>query len=177
MRPPAPPITTRSPTSAALRRAERQRRQIELGQRLHQAEAGLLVDAERVARRDAAVAEMQPDGFGLGDQIADGQHQAVVDQHAVAGALGAKRVGGEGVGRDDRMQADHRAKRALEVVAVVLGRGCAAAGTFHSSQRACHSHGRFIIRGSPSAKAAHSRPVCAEIPLCGDLRCYRSTTA
>ena len=68
----------------------------------------------------AAVAEMQPDGFGLGDQIADGQHQAVVDQHAVAAAFGAERGGAEGVRRDDRVQADHGGERAVEVEAVVL---------------------------------------------------------
>ena len=96
------------------------RRQIDLAERLHQAEAGLLVEAERMAFHHVAVAEMQPDGLRFGDQIADGQHQAVVDQHAVAGALDAERLGGEAVGRDDRMQADHRGQRALEVVRVVL---------------------------------------------------------
>ena len=61
-----------------------------------------------MAFHHVAVAEMQPDGLRFGDQIADGQHQAVVDQHAVAGALDAERFGGEAIGRDDRMQADHR---------------------------------------------------------------------
>ena len=56
-RPPAPPTTTRSPTDAAARIAERERRHVELRQRLHQAEAGLLVVAEHVAGHGAAVDE------------------------------------------------------------------------------------------------------------------------
>ena len=88
------------------RGAERQRLQVKFGERLHQAEAGFLVEAERGAFDRAAVAEMQPDGFRLGDQIADGEDQAVADDDAVAGALDAQRFGGEGVGRNDRMQAD-----------------------------------------------------------------------
>ena len=90
-----------------------------LAERLHQPETAFGIEAERVARHHAPVAEMQPDGFGLGDEIADGQHQAFVDQHAVAGAFGAERVGAEGVGRNDRMQADHRSQRAVEVVTVI----------------------------------------------------------
>ena len=69
---------------------------------------------------DAPVAEMQPDGFGFGDQIADGENEPIVDQHAIAGALDTERVGGKGVGRDDRVQADHRRQRALEIVGIVL---------------------------------------------------------
>ena len=87
-----------------------------------------------MAFHHAAVAEMQPDGFGLGDQIADGQHQSVVDQHAVAGALGAERVRAEGVGRDDRMQADHRRQRAVEIEAVVAGAGLVRRRHFPFSQ-------------------------------------------
>ena len=56
-RPPAPPTTTRSPTDAALDWPIGERRQVELGQRLHQAEAGLLVVAEHVAGHRAAVAQ------------------------------------------------------------------------------------------------------------------------
>src|SRR6185437_4317631 len=63
---------------------------------------------------------MQPNGRSLGDQIADGEHQAVVDQHAVAGALDAQGLGGEAVGRDNRMQPDHRGQRALEIIRIVL---------------------------------------------------------
>ena len=69
----------------------------------------------------AAVAEMQPDRFGLGDEIADGQHQPVVDQHAIAGAFGAERLRAEGIGRNDRMQPDHRSQRAVEIETVIAG--------------------------------------------------------
>ena len=71
-----------------------------MAERLHETEAALEIEAERMAFDDAAVAEMQPDRFGLGDQIADGQHQPVVDQDAVAGALGAQRLRAEGVGAE-----------------------------------------------------------------------------
>ena len=154
----------------AARRADRQRRQIELAERLHQAEAGLLVEAERMALHHAAVAEMQPDGFGFGDQIADGEHQAVVDQHAVAGALDAQRLGGEGVGRDDRMQADHRGQRALEIVAIVLRRAAAppAALSIRSATAMrcapdCAS-GRVIIRRIMRARRRRTAHVSVQQP-------------
>src|SRR6266403_4757250 len=66
-----------------------------------------------------AVEEMTPDGFGLGDQVTDGQHPPVVDHDTIAGALGSQGVGTEGVGGDDRMQADHRRKHAIEIETVV----------------------------------------------------------
>jgi hypothetical protein len=50
---------------------------------------------------DAAVAEMKPHGIGFGDQIANGEHKAIVDEDAVAGAFDAECVGGEGIRRDD----------------------------------------------------------------------------
>jgi hypothetical protein len=68
-------------------RAERQRIEVEVAERLHQAEAGFEIEAERVAFHHAAVAAMQPHRFGLGDEIADGQHQPVIDHDAIAGAL------------------------------------------------------------------------------------------
>ena len=49
----------------------------------------------------AAVAKMQPYGVSFGYQIADGEHEAIVDQHAIAGTLDAERVGGEGIRRND----------------------------------------------------------------------------
>jgi hypothetical protein len=87
---------------------------------LHKAEAGLRVDTERVALHDIAVGQMQPDGLGFGDQIADRQHKAVADQHAVAGALHPERIGSEGIGRDNRMQADHRRQRTIEIVGIIF---------------------------------------------------------
>jgi hypothetical protein len=101
--------------------AERQRIEIDAAERLHQAEAGFGIQGQRVAFHHAAVAEMQPDGFGFGDQVADGQHQPVADQHAIAGALDAERLGGEGIAWNDRMQANHRGQRALKVEIEILG--------------------------------------------------------
>ena len=101
--------------------AERQGRQIEASQRLQQAEAGLLVEGQHVAGNDASAAVADPDGLGLGDQIADGEHQAVVaDDDAVPRPLGAQRLGGEGVGGDDRLDADDRGQRLVEIVIVVV---------------------------------------------------------
>ncbi len=78
-----------------------------------------------MARHDAPVIEMQPDRLGLGDQITDGENHAVLaDQHPIARALGAERLGGEGVAWDDRVQSHHRGERLVEVVAVISGFGC-----------------------------------------------------
>ena len=48
-----------------------------------------------------AVAEMQPHGVGFGDQIANGENKAIIDQHAIAGTLGAERISREGILRND----------------------------------------------------------------------------
>ena len=101
VRPPAPPITMRSPISAKRDEPMGSAGRSISTERLHQAEAGLLVEAERMTFHHMAVAEMQPDSGGFRDQVADGQHQPVVDQHAVAGALDPQRLGGKAVGRDD----------------------------------------------------------------------------
>ncbi len=78
--------------------AEVQRGQIELAQRLHQAESGFLVVGQRMRRNHAPITGRQPDFLGLGDQIADGEHQPVfADDHAAAFAQAAERPGGEGV--------------------------------------------------------------------------------
>ena len=98
---------------------QRQGIEIDVAKGLYQAEPGLEIEAERMAFHHAAVAKMQPDSFGFGDQIADGQHQPVVDQHAIAGALGTQRFRAEGVVGDDRMQPNHRGKHAIEIETVV----------------------------------------------------------
>ena len=77
-----------------------------------------------MARHSTAGMVDQPDGLGFGDQIADGQHQAIRrarrrDGHAAAGALSAQRVSGEGIGRDNSAQLNHGAQGGLKVVAVV----------------------------------------------------------
>ena len=123
VRPPAPPTTTRSPIWAAAEEP------IGSGSRSMRPSACTRPKPVSESKpsawpsHHAAVAEMQPDRFGLGDQIADGQHQSVVDHHAIAGALGAEGVRAEGVGGDDRMQPDHRSKHAIEIETVVARRG------------------------------------------------------
>src|SRR6185312_15253352 len=73
----------------------------------HEAEAGLLVVGERMAAHDDTVVPRQPDFLGLCDEVADGEHQAVVaDDDAAALAPRAERVGGEGVVRDGRAHGD-----------------------------------------------------------------------
>ncbi|MEY9688028.1 hypothetical protein ABIF13_008802 [Bradyrhizobium elkanii] len=121
MRPPAPAEHYIVADLGRRRRADPQRLEIEPAERLHQAEAGFEIEAERVALDRAAVAEMQPHRGGFGDQIADRQHQPVVDQDAIAGALGAERLGAESIRRNDRMQPDHTHQRAIEIVTVILG--------------------------------------------------------
>ena len=122
------------------RLADLERRHVELGQRLHQTEAGLLVVAEHMAGHRAAVVEREPDRLGLGDQIADGQNEAVAaNEDAVAGALGAERLRREGVGRNDRAHADHAGQRALEIVAIVLRLGLHR-GRHLPVAHGCHLH-------------------------------------
>ena len=55
-RPPAPATTTSSPTLPARSLPSGSARHVETRERLHQAEAGHLVEAEHVARHDAAAA-------------------------------------------------------------------------------------------------------------------------
>jgi hypothetical protein len=62
---------------------------------------------------------VQPNRFRLGDEIADREHQPVVDHDAVAGAFGAQRLGAEGVRRDDGVQADDGSECAVEVETVI----------------------------------------------------------
>src|SRR5262245_33187313 len=105
---------------SGLRRTDLKRRKIDAAKRLHQAETGFLIEPERMSLHNAPVAEMQPHGLGFGDQIADGEHEVVVDEHAIACALGPKCIGGESIGGDDRMKADYRRENALKIVAIVL---------------------------------------------------------
>ena len=103
--------------AAALERAHAQ-----LGERLHQSEAGGLVVGERKATRHRALVGSDPDGAGLGDEIADREHQAVIaDDDAVAGALGAEDLRGEGIVGYFGPQTDDGFERAPEVEAPLLG--------------------------------------------------------
>ena len=58
-----------------LRRAELKHGQIDFTERLYQAKAGFLVEAERVTLHHAAIAKMQPYRVGFGDQIANGEYE------------------------------------------------------------------------------------------------------
>src|SRR5262249_48788556 len=63
-----------------------------------------------------------PDGARLGDEVADGEDEAVLaDDDAVAGALRAEDLRGERVVRDLRPQADDAIERVLEVETPLLG--------------------------------------------------------
>ena len=142
------------------RAADLERRHVELGERLNEAEPGFLVVAERVARHRAAVAQGEPNRFRLGDQITDGEDKAIIaTEHAMAGALGAQRLRGESVRRNDRVQPDHCGERAIEVIAVIprfrLGGG----------RNLPVAHGRHLAipsaAGSRSPVPVRFEPLCA----------------
>ena len=102
------------------RLAERHGRRVEPGQRLDEAEAGLLIRAEHIAFHEPAVVEPQPDRFGFGDQIADGQNEAIAaDQDAVAGPFRAERRCGERIGGDPHRDADHARQGMVEIEGVI----------------------------------------------------------
>src|SRR6516164_4472777 len=82
------------------------RRNVQFAQGLDETEAGLLVVGEDMTRYGTATGGGEPDRLGLGDEIADGQDEAVLaDQYTAAGAFGAERPGREGVLRNRRPQA------------------------------------------------------------------------
>src|SRR6185436_19806985 len=101
--------------------AAHERRDAELAERLHQAEAGGLVVGEREAADHRALVGGHPDRARLGDQVADGEDEAVLaDDDAVADALGAEQRRGERVVGHDRAQVHHRVERAIELEAPVF---------------------------------------------------------
>ena len=88
---------------------------------MHQAEAGRLVVGEREAADHRALVRREPDGARLGDEIADGEHQAVLaDDDAAARAQRAEDLRGEGVVGDFSAQPDDAVERPLEVEAPLL---------------------------------------------------------
>ena len=68
-----------------------------------------------------AIVEVQPDGFGLGDEITDREHQAFVDHDRIAGAFGAERLRAERVGGNDRVQAHDRGQGVIKIILVIFG--------------------------------------------------------
>ena len=122
-RPPAPATTTRSPIAAAA--------ELPMGRPAGPAGPAPAPGRSRFPghrpRRGPAPARpsigVEPDGFGLGDEIADGQDQPVCADHdAVAGAFGAERPGGEGVLGHRRANPTPR-RAAVEIEVVILGLG------------------------------------------------------
>ncbi len=79
-----------------IRAAEAQGRQVEVTKGLHQPKTGLLVVSDHMRRDYPLIMSGQPDFFGFGDEIADGEDQAIiVDHRTTAFADGAERCGGE----------------------------------------------------------------------------------
>ena len=104
-----------------LRRAPRQRRELEGPERLHHAEARREVVSERMPRHDAAVQRRDPDRFGLGDEIADRQDQPVAaDGDAAAHALGTEDRRREGILGNLRAHGHDRLERRVEVEPDIL---------------------------------------------------------
>ncbi|PPR22203.1 MAG: hypothetical protein CFH40_01400, partial [Alphaproteobacteria bacterium MarineAlpha10_Bin3] len=96
---------------------QRQGRQVELSQRLHQGEAGFLIVGKRMPFGRLAGAVDQPDRARFGDQIADGEDQAVVADHgAVPDPLGAQHLRGHRVIGNLGADGDDRRQRPVEVV-------------------------------------------------------------
>src|SRR6516225_10128537 len=103
------------------RRPDRERRKLDSRQRLDQPKTGLLVVAEHVARRWAAVAESKPNLLGFGNQITDREYNAVfADEDAIARALGAECLGREGVAWNDGSDPYDRSERTIEIILVIL---------------------------------------------------------
>jgi hypothetical protein len=115
-RPPWPITVSVSPTSTPGGAAALEPRRPEAGQRLDQAETRRLVVQDRPAADDVTAIGREPDRRGFGDQVADGQDQAIgADHRAIAAALGAEDAGGECIVGDDGAHLHHRVERAGEV--------------------------------------------------------------
>jgi len=91
---------------------------------LDEAEAGLEIIGDEMSGNDLAGILPEPDVLGLGHEIADGEDEAVaVDEHALAGALGAGYGGRESVGRHLGREAHNGIERVADIEAPALGLG------------------------------------------------------
>src|SRR5258705_11987036 len=82
-----------------------QRRYAETAERLNESESCRLVVRKRVTRDRQAAIGRQPDAAGFGNEIADGEDEAVVaDDDTVASALRAEDRSSEGIFGDFRAQ-------------------------------------------------------------------------
>jgi hypothetical protein len=94
------------------RAAQRDGFNLQPAQRAQQTESGLVVVSHYLGRHHTLAGQQDLGLDRLQDQIADGQHQAViVNDHAGAGACGAKHRGGAGVRGNDRTDPDHGVER------------------------------------------------------------------
>src|SRR5437868_7316375 len=128
------------------RGTKRQRIEIDAAERLYQAEAAFGIEAQRVTFHNAPISEMKPDRLGFSNEIADGQHQPILDQDAVARAFGAECFRAESIWRDDRMQPDHRRKHTVQVKTVVARARLKRRRHFPFSQG---RHGNLLAYGAP----------------------------
>jgi hypothetical protein len=105
-------VTWRNGRCAASRdRAHSQRRERE-----HEAKPGREVVRDGMPRDNGAVVRGEPDRLGLGDEVADRQHQAVVADHDTASrSFGAQDWRGERVVRNVGAQGDHRVDRGTQI--------------------------------------------------------------
>src|SRR3569832_2238960 len=100
--------------------AQRQGRQIELPQRLDKTKATLLVVSERVAGDDATILRCEPHLLSLGDEVPDGEDEALLgDHHAAAFAPRAKAGGSKGIVRDVGTDGDDRFHSGIDVHEVI----------------------------------------------------------
>ena len=132
------------------RRTAGDRFDAQAAQRQHQPEPGDLVVGKRMARHHRAVVGGEPDGLRLGDQVTDGEDQAVVADHdAVADTLCAENAGGERFLRDFGLHQHHRVQRGGEIEAEFLGLGLEAGGEGP------------IFGGGHGPTSLHQRPAAA----------------
>jgi len=89
--------------------SNRQRRQVQWLERVHQAKSRRLVGAEDMSRHAASIACGEDHLVRFGDQVADRQNQAFdADDDSVADAVCAKRLGGRCAIADSGLQRDDR---------------------------------------------------------------------
>src|ERR1700758_4715970 len=100
---------------------------------------------------------MQPDRLSLGDEVADGEHETIVDHDSVAGAFGAQRLRSEAVLGDDRMQSDDGRKHAVEIETVIVGARLEGLRYFPLAGRG-HRNSPVHFRASPTLHCGRPAP-------------------
>src|SRR5437764_9036073 len=127
-------------------------------ERLDQTESGLLVIGQHMPRDSPADARGEPDGLGLGDQIADRQDEAVLaDQDAAAGPLGTQGPGGKSVFRDSGMKPQHGPERPVQVKGVIF-RLWLEFGRYFPLDRSRHRRGSSVLISYDNAATVRRYP-------------------